>query len=251
MNNKLNVKNLLLSLSLLILSLDISAAGTRQDIDHICSVGFPGSPQVIQMKGIHNYQYFTDTSAYLVQVEPITKKGVLKDSATLSAFYGGAIRGILRGFKASELGHKPILINGLEGMELEYVRPGRDHKPESVDSRMLMIRGRLVVYSFSAPYELYAPQRYLRDSFFSSIRIGTGIGDSAATSRGLAATDTTSIPTPRYDSVMAAAHQSAEHTDLLRPNTFHFVISFAISILLLLAVVYLVVRWRKLRERKK
>jgi len=225
-----------------------NANGVRQDIERICSFQFPGVPQVTEVEGIKNYMYPTDSCSYLVQIRPVTKTGVINDSATLNAFYGGAIKGILRGFKASKISEKQIRINGLIGEELEYIRADRDRQPVSVCSRILMLRGHLVVYTFSSPYSRFAGFKYARDIFFSSIVIkGENVSGQSTILKDTAVltSDKDSLPTPVFDSVTARLHLVPVHRELVKSNTIHFAISFVACILLLLGVLYIWVRIRK------
>jgi hypothetical protein len=251
-------KNVLLSLCLAMLVLTVSAAGeVTQDIEKICSFKFPGLPRITEVPGVRSYLYSTDSCSYLVQIKPSIKAGVVTDSATLRAFYGGAVKGILRGFRGSLISDKQIRIKGLSGEQLEYVRVDQHHQALSVCSRILLLRGRLIIYTFSAPYSRFTSLRYLQDHFFVSFavdEIGSALRSAAghdSSGGGMAAADTGSTPTPIYDSVRGKLDPAPVHSDLVRPGTFHFAISFVVCILLLLALVYSIVRWRKRKEIKK
>src|SRR5580698_9812110 len=116
-------KNVLLNLCLMLVAVHLYAAdGVTQDIDRICRFTFPGTPQVTESPGLKNYLYETDSCSYLVQVKPVTKKNVIADTASLYAFYGGVVNGIIRGFHATLIGKKPQAINALRGYEVEYIK---------------------------------------------------------------------------------------------------------------------------------
>jgi hypothetical protein len=172
----------------------------------------------------------------------------MKDTATLHAFYAGIVKGVLRGARGTLIGHKPVDINGREGEELEYVKGDKDHQPVSVCSRILLINGSVVVYTFSAPYSNFSAYRHLQEHFFASFGIDKDAKQSKLstvdTSR-TATIDTGLFPTPLYDSVMAKPHPAKVHTELVKSNTLHFIVSFALCILLLAAILYVLVRLKK------
>jgi hypothetical protein len=234
----------LLNLFLVILAVHIYAAdGVTQDIDRICRLTFPGTPQVTQVPGLKNYLYETDSCSYLVQVKPVTKKGIVADSTSLYAFYGGVVNGILRGFHATLIGKKPQAITALRGYEVEYIRGDKDHKPVSLCTRMLLLGDRLVVYTFSSPYSRNIELKPLRGKFFDSFYLHKDSMLADAVTAPVPASDTTA--TPAFDSVRAGQHPAADHPELVRANTLKFIISFAASILLLAGTLYILVRWKK------
>jgi hypothetical protein len=237
-------RNVLLNLCLMILAIHVYAAdGATQDIDRICRFTFPGTPQVTQVPGLRNYLYETDSCSYLVQVKPVTKKGVVADTTSLYAFYGGVVNGILRGFHATLIGKKSQAINGLRGYEVEYVKGDKDRKPVSMSTRMLLLGDRLVVFTFSAPFSRFISLKPLKEKFFASFSLQKDSTLAEAVTAPIPASDTT--PTPAYDSVKAGRHIAGDHPELVRSNTLKFIISFAASILLLAGTLYILVRWKK------
>jgi hypothetical protein len=187
-------KNALLYLCLM-MSACTYADGGRQDIEDICSISFPAPAHITALPWVKNYFYSTDTCSYLVQVKPPVKKDVVVDTASLYAFYRGAVKGILRGYHGTLIGQKNIIIDGVLGAEVEYIKPDENHKPESVCTRMLLLGDRLVLYTFSSPYSHFMGYRHLKDSFFVSF----AVHHARAAMPAAAMQDST--PTPRYDSV--------------------------------------------------
>ena len=237
-------RNVLLNLCLMILTAHLCAAdAVTQDIDRICRFTFPGAPQVTQVPGLKNYLFETDSCSYLVQVKPVTQKGVVADTASLYAFYGGVANGVLRGFHATLIGKKPQAINGLRGYEVEYVKGDKDHKPVSLCTRMLLLGDRLVVYTFSSPFSRFIALKPLKEKFFDSFYLHKDSTLAEVVSAPIPPSDTT--PTPTYDSVRASLHPASDHPELVRSNTLKFIISFAASILLLAGTLYILVRWKK------
>ena len=245
-------KIVLLNLCLCLLALNIYASdGVRQDIEKVCSFTFPAPPSITDVLGMKNYWYHTDTCSYLVQLKPMTNKGVVKDSASLYAFYGGVVKGVLRGFSATLIGKKPVDINGMPGEEVEYIKGDENHQPVSVCTRLLLLGDHLVIYTFSAPYSRFISLKYAQTSFFASFstdlnRLISQSAKPAATATTVSASaDTVSTPTPIFDSVSAQAHPVSEHPELVRSNTLHFIISFAACISLLALTLYGLVKWKK------
>lgn len=241
-------KYVLLNLCFIALAFALHAAsGVNQQIDRVGSFTFPFPPHISDVAGMRNYLCTTDSCSYLVQVKPLNKAGVIHDTATLHAFYSGSVKGIMRGAHGSLIGEKPVYLHGAEAEEIEYVKGDKDHQPISVCSRILLIKGNVVVYSFSAPYERFIALRHLRDQFFESFQIDSlpstqkVIADSAHT----VSADTADFATPLFDSVSQVKHPVVVHTELMRPNTVHFIVSFALCILLLASILYILVRWKK------
>lgn len=214
-----------------------------QEVDKVCSLNFPATPHFTNAQGLKNYLYMTDSCSYLVQVKPMTKEGVVHDTGTLSAFYGGIVKGILRGERGTLIGSKRIDILGLRGEEMEYIKADKDHQPISECSRILLLDGRLIVYSFSAPYGRFVTLKYARDRFFASFSISRDKPVETAKPAAMQASDTT--PTPIFDSVVSHLPATADHTELVNRNTLNFIISFAVCILLLAGILYVLIRWKK------
>lgn len=244
-------KYVLLNLCLIFLAVTLHAAdGVTQDIDKICHFTFPFAPQTSEVGGMRNYLCPTDSCSYLVQIKPLVKAGIVRDTATLRAFYSGIVKGILRGAHGSLIGHKKVDADGLVAEELEYIKGDKDHQPLSICSRILLLDGRVIVYTFSAPYSRFSALRHSQDQFFSSFQTDK----EAAKSQLITSAD--SLPTavaedtflqPVTDTMAAHPHPAVIHTELVRSNTLHFIVSFALCILLLAAILYLLVRWKKKR----
>jgi hypothetical protein len=249
-------KNAFLNLFLIVLSVHVFAAdGVTQTIDGICRFTFPHAARVSESVGVKSYMYSSDSGIYLVQVKPLIQKDVVKDSTTLRAFYKGIAKGILRGFHAAVTGSKPFVAAGTHGEEIEYVKSNENRQPISVSSRMLLLGDYLIIYTFSAPYNIYPTQVAARDSFFSSFAEGSG--GSAASDHAsmtyqsnIASHDSSqlvygdSTPTPMFDSVLRA-HKSETSGKLMKSNTLYFIFSFATSILFLAGILYILIRWKK------
>ena len=103
-------KIVLLSLSLMMMAVTMLAADVTQNMDNKFSFRFPAQPEIKEVMGVRNYVYTTDTSSYLVQVKAFDKQAVVHDTATLSSFYGGTVKGILRGAKGSLIARKHISV---------------------------------------------------------------------------------------------------------------------------------------------
>jgi hypothetical protein len=245
-------KNILLSLCLLIAAVHCySADAVVQDTEHICQITMPGMPHVSIVPGMKNYFYRTDSCSYLIQVKPLTQKGVISDTATLNSFYSGIEKGLLRGFKASLISTKPINILGIRSQQLEYVKGDEAHQPVSVIARLMLFRGQLIIYTFSAPYSKFVELKPLREVFFNSFSLdSTAFKKVVKADPSALALAQDSTPTPQYDSVVAKQHTKT-HTELVRPNTLHFIISFAACILLLAGILYVLVTWRKRNNNTK
>jgi hypothetical protein len=243
-------KNVLLNLGLMILAVRVSAGdGVTQDIEKTCKLNFPATPHITDVDGMKNYVYATDSCSYLVQAKPVSRQGIVHDTATLSAFYGGAVRGILRGARGTMIGSKQIGIGGLRAEELEYIKGDKDHQPVSICSRILFVNSTLLVYSFSAPYSRFAALKNLKDHFFNSVNFdGVKAVTQVTSARDTNEMDNTSVessPASIPDTGTVRAHPVAVHTELVKPNTLHFIISFALCILLLAGTLYILVRWKK------
>ena len=240
-------KYVLLNLCLILLAVTLRAADYTQEIDRIGHFSFPAAPQISDAGGMTNYLGNADSCSYLVQIKPLVKAGVVKDTATLHAFYAGIVKGILRGAHGTLIGHKPVDIKGREGEELEYVKGDKDHQPVSVCSRILLINGNVVVYTFSAPFSNFIPYRHLQDHFFDSFIIDKEALQSkiSTVDTSCIAADTGLFSTPISDTASAGPRPAVVHTELVRSNTLHFIVSFALCILLLAAILYVLVRLKK------
>ena len=237
-------KNTLLNLCLMLLALNVCAAGgVRQDIDKVCSFSFPAKPQYGEVDGWKEYLFQTDSCRYLVEVRPLSKSGVVVDTASLYAFFQGVVKSTIRGYKATLLGQKPVIVGGLRGYQVEYIKPPTAPNLETVSTRMLLLGNQVVKYSFSTPYRHYIAYAVLKDSFFQSFALYKG--EHIAGNIDSAALSHDTIPTPVFDSVATQLHISPVHTELVKSNTLHFAISFVVCILVLLGLLYAIVRWRK------
>lgn len=233
-------KHVLLNLCLFVMAFDTCAAeGVTQDLDKICRITFPAAPQISQAGGRKDYALMTDSCSYLVQVIP-NVKAVVHDTFTLSHLYSSTVNGIIRGYHGTLIGTKHISLNGLDGQDLEYVKPDKDHQPLYIHARIFLIYDHLLVYSFSAPYSRFADMKEIRERFFSSFAL-----NKAKNIAAIANADTDNVPTPTYDSVISSLHPVTVHTELVRSGTLKFIFSFALCILLLAGIVYILVRWKK------
>ena len=239
-------RNVLLSLCLIILTVNVYAVdGIKQDIDKTCWFTFPATPHLTDVHGLKNFIYETDSCSYVVQIKPLTNLGIVHDTATLSAFYGGIVKGILRGDRATLIGTKRFEVAGLSGVEMEYIKVDKDHQPVSECTRILLINGKLLAYSFSSPYAKFIALRKFKDAFFNSINFD---GIKHLEQFAISAPIDTAIPatpTPVFDSAVSRLPRTAVHTELVKSNTLNFIISFAASIFLLAGILYVLVRWKK------
>ena len=239
-------RNVLLTLCLIELTANIYAAdGIKQDIDKTCWFTFPATPHLTDVHGLKNYIYETDSCSYIAQIKPLTNTGIVHDTGTLWAFYGGIVKGILRGDRATFIGSKRIEVNGLSGEEMEYIKVDKDHQPISQCTRILLINGKLLAYTFSAPYAKFMALRKLKDAFFSSISFDDIKHIEQLSAAAVADTSIPATPTPVFDSAVSRLPKTAVHTELVKRNTLHFIISFAVCIFLLAAILYVLVRWKK------
>ena len=247
-------KYVLLNLWMALMILPAMAKDVTQPINNICSFTFPAAPQVTEAQGAKNYLYNTDSCSYLVQAKRVTEQGIVKDTATLYSFYRGIIKGILRASHGSVVSIKKIENGNLHEVELEYVKGDKDHLPLSVCSRILLVDDYLVITSFSAPFERFMGQKVLKENFFNSFSLIKINAPSQVLAKDTAnvpveASDTVRIPTPIFDSVTSKLHAGPVRTELVKNNTLHFIISFALAILLLAGGLYILVRWRKNRNQ--
>lgn len=250
-------KNVLLNLCLMIFSTQLFAADITQDIAGICSLRFPAKPVINEVMGMKNYVYTTDSDSYLVQIKPVTKQGIVYDTLTLSAFYAGTVKGILRGANGSLIGSRHIAVNGLLGEQIEYTKRAANGPAIKIMSRIFVINDQVLIYSFIVPLVIAADLEKDRDNFFNSFTVNKNLkiiqlhsrGDSA--SLNSVSTDTDMLATPMFDSITGHRPAVSVHTELVRSNTLHFIISFAVCILLLAGVLYVLVRWKKKNDSSK
>ena len=239
-------RNVLLNLCLILLAVNVFADGVTQDVDKVFSLEFPAAPRTGNMPGVRGFLYMTDSCSYMVRMTPMTKQDAIKDSASLSAFYGGTVKGIIRASSGTLLGSKPVDIQGIQGFELDYVQGGRGHLV-AVTSRILLTQGHLIVYTFTTPFEHASAMQHLKKHFFESFSLDKEQLDH------INATDTTTAKvqtaTPIFDSVTAQTPKPK--IELVNPSTLHFIISFAICILVLAGILYLIVRLKKRAATKK
>ena len=250
-------KNVLLNLCLMMLSVQLFAADATQDIAGICSFRFPAKPMTNEVMGMKNYVYTSDSDSYLVQIKPVTKQGVIHDTLTLSAFYGGTAKGILRGANGTLIASRHIAVNGLLGEQIEYTKRIADGPAVKIMSRIILINDQVLVYSFIAPLVNAADLEKVRDQFFNSFTLNKGLkviqihpktDTSAAV---MASADTDMLATPMFDSMTGHRQAVVVHTELVKSNTLHFIISFAACILLLAGIFYVLVRWKKKNDSGK
>ena len=250
-------KNVLLNLCLMILSVNLFAADVTQDIAGICSFRFPAKPMINEVMGMKNYVYTTDSDSYLVQIKPVTKQGVIHDTLTLSAFYGGTVKGILRGANGSLIASRHIAVNGLLGEQIEYTKRIADGPAVKIMSRIILINDQVLVYSFIAPLVHAAELEKDRDQFFNSFAVNKDLkviqlhSKTDTISSHTVSSDTDMLTTPMFDSLTGHRPTVAVHTELVKSNTLHFIISFAVCILLLAGVFYVLVRWKKKNDSGK
>ena len=239
-------RNVLLNLCLIILTVHAYAADSiKQDIDKTCWFTFPATPHLTDVHGLKNYIHETDSCSYIAQIKPLTNTGIVHDTATLWAFYGGTVKGILRGDRATFIGSKRIEVNGLSGVEMEYIKVDKDHQPISQCTRILLINGKLLAYSFSAPYAKFMALRKLKDTFFNSISFDDIKHVEQLSAASAIDSYAPATPTPVLDSAISRVQRTAVHTELVKRNTLHFIISFAVCIFLLASILYVLVRWKK------
>ena len=218
----------------------------RQNVSDFCTFDFPVTPTVTDINGRTDYLYVTDSCYYLVKFTTIARNNIIRDSATLFNFYVGITKGILKGETATELRKDPILINGLQAMELQYVAADQHRQPITVCSHILLANRKLIVYTFSAPYRKYEDQKNLKERFFASFTLKSerGLAQYKNDADSASYSDKSSLSAPAPDASTAAEAQ-AGHSDLFKPNTLRFILSFAGSILALAGLLYFIVRWRK------
>ena len=134
----------------------------------------------------------------------------------------------------------------MRGQEFEYVKGNEHQQPVSVCSRTVVLNGYLIVYSFSAPYSRFAAQKDGQDRFFASFKLDEKLPVSQLTdSAGVAP-----APAIATNGVVSGQPQASIHTELVKPNTLYFIISFAGSILLLIGILYVSARLWKSKEKE-
>ena len=246
----LKKKSLILNLCLMLLVSNVCVAGgVRQDIDKVCSFSFPAKPQYGEIDGWKEYLFQTDSCRYLVELRPLSKSGVVVDTVSLYAFYQGAVKSTIRGYNATLLGQKPVLVGALRGYQVEYIKTKTAPNLETVCTRMVLLGNQVVKYSFSTPYRHYIAYAALKDSFFQSFALYKG--EIITSNLDSAALIHDKISTPTFDSVTTQLHIGSVHTELVKSNTLHFAISFVVCILLLLGLLYVIVRRRKQDATRK
>jgi hypothetical protein len=205
--NNVMKKILLPFLCFTLLTLTAFAADwPRQEITKAISFGFPAKARITTAFDQVNYLYSADTCSYLVQTKPYKEGGKVNDSTTLEAFYNGVAKGIIKGAKATLVHKNDMYVNGLRGIELEYVKGDQFSHPVTVGTRILLVDDLLLVYSFTAPSQSYAAMHSLEEQFLSSITIAK---DSVATQyHPMTAADSIAVSTIRPGAVPAISDTS-------------------------------------------
>jgi hypothetical protein len=239
-------KIVLLNLCLVVTFVLSASQWTRQDIGKLCSFSFPAAPHITDVRDIQDYIYNTDSSSYLVQVRAVAKKGVIGDTATLNAFYKGVQDGVIRGYKASLIGTKPIMAEGLRAQEVEFTKGSENHQAIGTCCRILLLNDHMIVYSFSAPFDRFASQKKNQERFFASFSLPGSELHRQYNDTVVNASEV-HIIAPAGSAVPAAP--ATIHTELVKPNTLHFIISFVVAILLLAGIVYLIVSRRNKKNK--
>lgn len=246
MNNLVGKGTFLIFFILGLYSLAWPAEWRVMNIKGLFTISLPGEPRVSDAVDMRNYVLQSDSNSFLIQVKQLKKNVNIADSATLEAFYQGAVKGITRGTKASLIGSKAIRINGFSGQEMEFIKGGDSLPPVYSIARIFLIKSNMVVFSFSAPYSVFERQKTLSAHFLNSFRAVAGtkvwqFTDSADMVRTTASSNSAPVPPQDLPANL--------HTELVKPNTMYFVMSFTGAILLLSALLFFSVRLIKSRQK--
>ena len=231
-----------------------AGAWVRQDIGGLASIEYPTVPVATDVRDRTDILLMTDSCYYLTKITKEARNYNIRDSVSLIRFYKGVATGILKGDKGRKTIESVEKIQDKHALALEYISSDINQRPIVISSMIVLVNGRLIVYSFSAPTSRFVFYTALRERFFHSFSLADAdqlvqFNFNADTSTVASGIHTLPAP-PAPDSASAAAVRST-HSELVKDNTLHFILSFAGSILGLAAILYLIVRWRKKSHAKQ
>jgi hypothetical protein len=150
-------------------------APVKQDFDQLASISFPDKPTVSDLPNGMGllYKSVKSPNSYAMLLFKFKADDIMvTDTTTLRNFYEGVVSGAANPDKAKTLLYtKNISIDNYKGIEFEYKDATTPAQPRFVYQRVLFMKTRAYIYSFSTPDDSNATNKTERDNFFNSFSI--------------------------------------------------------------------------------
>jgi len=144
----------------------------KKDLRNVVEISFP-VPASFKIVGTDTVYYARQYSSYYFALSKDFSGDpnftVEKDS--LDSFYEGVIRGTVATAKGALIKQNFFLINGLRGVEFEFVSTDNPHLPNLRFQRSLYLNKKLVNYSYWTVSDSLGINASKKDQFFNSISI--------------------------------------------------------------------------------
>ena len=138
----------------------------RQNLNHLASIDFPDTVKASTTSGFPTYKATKNANGYVVLTYDLRDStSTIRTQEDLNKFYAGVVEGILS--KTSTIKYKKnILIDGLDGLEFEYL-----NSSIFVYARVVYFNKNAFLYLFITNDEMQKDNQVERDKFFSSFHV--------------------------------------------------------------------------------
>jgi hypothetical protein len=138
----------------------------KQNLSNLATISFPAQPIPIDTLGEKIFIYNTDSSHYFISVKKLT--GLQLRENELDTFYYGFMKGVLKKTKGKLVSERPFRLDGLKGIEIEYVLTTNPNLSELRFARAIFFNNTIFFYNFWTSSGNREQTETDRNNFFKS-----------------------------------------------------------------------------------
>ena len=144
----------------------------KQNLADLATINFPQKPEILDTLGNNSAQVIDSTAIYAASTGELDSDQLLQiHSDKLSEFYDGIIRGFLDAAQGKLISKKPFEIDGLKGVEIEFIATANPNLPNLRFARFILINNTLITVYFMTSSENKQATQTARTQFLNSLTI--------------------------------------------------------------------------------
>ncbi len=150
-------------------SLSLAQESYQQEIANLATIMFPAAPGIQHISGRQVYSFAGESAIYVVTVTDIGNTGmVMEGESDLDEFYEGVVKGVMNAAKGKLISKKKVMVNGLKGIDIEYVSDTNPNLPALRFQRSVFFNNKSFAISFWTTPENKNSTAHERNTFFNS-----------------------------------------------------------------------------------
>ncbi|WP_316812603.1 hypothetical protein [Pedobacter heparinus] len=144
----------------------------KQNLANLATITFPQKPETLDTLG-HSMTQFIDSAAiYSTITRELDADQLLQvHSKKLPEFYDSTINGFLDAAQGKLISKKPFEIDGLKGIEIEFVATSNPNLPDLRFARFILLNNTLITVNFMTLSENKQATQTDRTQFLNSLTI--------------------------------------------------------------------------------